>query len=160
MLISPSSLPPSASIHSNFAWGTSPSWMHTILVGLAIKSPALLWLMIWYMPQGWPSKCSYHGHWILSGLTRAVAAHSQQLQHLKLRSFQSRRLRTAWLPPFPELLSLFFNFVCKLYFQYISFLNELDIFLVAHNQGTQNNTKTFSHGPALWISAKSQGDTG
>lgn len=112
MLIWPPSLPPSTNRHSSFALGNQP-FLHGHNLGGSVNHES-------YPPlanglacdQGWPGKCSQHGHWILGGLKRAEGAPSQQSWHIIVRSHYSCCISTAWPLSFSEIFSLFLNSVC------------------------------------------------
>lgn len=65
---------------------------------------------------------------VLSGLRRAVGAHSPQLQHPKVGSLPSCCFRTAWFLPFLEIFRLFFNSVCYSIFLVVPFFFPLTRF--------------------------------
>ena len=129
---------------SALLWETHLSWVDTILVGLSVRSAALLWL-------GLVQDSRRAGHvfstWTLNGLIRAKELTHSNCQHPKVGAFPSSCLRTAWSPT-PWDFQAFFQFCRLLYNSSNSSLFQLTRFSFYCSQSrNQKDTKPLFHGP-------------
>ena len=129
---------------SALLWETHLSWVDTILVGLSVRSAALLWL-------GLVQDSRRAGHvfstWTLNGLIRAKELTHNNCQHPKVGAFPSSCLRTAWSPT-PWDFQAFLQFCRLLYNSSNSSLFQLTRFSFYCSQSrNQKDTKPLFHGP-------------
>ena len=128
---------------SALLWGTHLSWVDAILVGLSVRSAALLWL-------GLVQDSRRAGHvfftWTLNGLIRARELTHSNCNTPKLGLFLPVASELVGLPLL-EIFRLSFNSVCYSIIPVILFFQLTRFSFYCSQSRNQKDTKPLFHGP-------------